>query len=107
FFLSRRRHTRFSRDWSSDVCSSDLVVNTVASALLSPHFQARSPEYPYFTVLITARNRSQAAQDALRAVAGQARTKQALAVLDARSEERRVVKGCKCVSERERQNREA
>src|SRR5690606_39615221 len=26
FFLSsRRRHTRFSRDWSSDVCSSDLV----------------------------------------------------------------------------------
>src|SRR5690606_39928347 len=26
FFSSRRRHTRFSRDWSSDVCSSDLVV---------------------------------------------------------------------------------
>src|SRR5690606_1850416 len=24
FFSSRRRHTRFSRDWSSDVCSSDL-----------------------------------------------------------------------------------
>src|SRR5690606_41067309 len=23
----RRRHTRFSRDWSSDVCSSDLPVN--------------------------------------------------------------------------------
>src|SRR5690606_26055313 len=22
----RRRHTRFSRDWSSDVCSSDLVL---------------------------------------------------------------------------------
>src|SRR5690606_40786210 len=22
---SRRRHTRFSRDWSSDVCSSDLI----------------------------------------------------------------------------------
>src|SRR5690606_40480127 len=30
FFSSRRRHTRFSRDWSSDVCSSDL------------HFSARS-----------------------------------------------------------------
>src|SRR5690606_40563650 len=27
FFSSRRRHTRFSRDWSSDVCSSDLSVN--------------------------------------------------------------------------------
>src|SRR2546429_3726321 len=25
FFSSRRRHTRCSRDWSSDVCSSDLV----------------------------------------------------------------------------------
>src|SRR5690606_40421747 len=27
FFSSRRRHTRFSRDWSSDVCSSDLYRN--------------------------------------------------------------------------------
>src|SRR5690606_40136930 len=26
FFSSRRRHTRFSRDWSSDVCSSDLCT---------------------------------------------------------------------------------
>src|SRR5438105_11145144 len=26
FFSSRRRHTRSTRDWSSDVCSSDLVV---------------------------------------------------------------------------------
>src|SRR5690606_40094690 len=26
FFSSRRRHTRFSRDWSSDVCSSDLKI---------------------------------------------------------------------------------
>src|SRR2546422_7909329 len=26
FFSSRRRHTRCSRDWSSDVCSSDLVA---------------------------------------------------------------------------------
>src|SRR6266498_5415335 len=26
FFSSRRRHTRCGRDWSSDVCSSDLVV---------------------------------------------------------------------------------
>src|SRR2546430_14251352 len=27
FFSSRRRHTRFDCDWSSDVCSSDLVVH--------------------------------------------------------------------------------
>src|SRR2546429_7286787 len=26
FFSSRRRHTRCSRDWSSDVCSSDLWI---------------------------------------------------------------------------------
>src|SRR5690625_5551116 len=26
FFSSRRRHTRWPRDWSSDVCSSDLYL---------------------------------------------------------------------------------
>src|SRR5690606_39828242 len=31
FFSSRRRHTRFSRDWSSDVCSSDLLIRTIWS----------------------------------------------------------------------------
>src|SRR5690606_40516181 len=31
FFSSRRRHTRFSRDWSSDVCSSDLWAETFSS----------------------------------------------------------------------------
>src|SRR3712207_4235887 len=30
FFSSRRRHTRYWRDWSSDVCSSDLVEVYVA-----------------------------------------------------------------------------
>src|SRR5690606_39369295 len=34
FFSSRRRHTRFSRDWSSDVCSSDLVRGTFAASLV-------------------------------------------------------------------------
>src|SRR5690606_39752857 len=33
FFSSRRRHTRFSRDWSSDVCSSDLDSFRVLDAL--------------------------------------------------------------------------
>src|SRR6266550_5643618 len=32
FFSSRRRHTRCSRDWSSDVCSSDLGLVMVLSA---------------------------------------------------------------------------
>src|SRR5699024_11277051 len=30
FFSSRRRHTRSKRDWSSDVCSSDLFAYTAA-----------------------------------------------------------------------------
>src|SRR5690625_6645788 len=30
FFSSRRRHTRWPRDWSSDVCSSDLMAISVA-----------------------------------------------------------------------------
>src|SRR5690606_30582894 len=32
FFSSRRRHTRFSRDWSSDVCSSDLGFSGLVNA---------------------------------------------------------------------------
>src|SRR5256884_1632687 len=32
FFSSRRRHTRCSRDWSSDVCSSDLIAYARALA---------------------------------------------------------------------------
>src|SRR5437870_7559270 len=28
FFSSRRRHTRWPRDWSSDVCSSDLTASS-------------------------------------------------------------------------------
>src|SRR6266498_1256553 len=32
FFSSRRRHTRCGRDWSSDVCSSDLLREHAAAA---------------------------------------------------------------------------
>src|SRR5437868_11471914 len=54
FFSSRRRHTRSKRDWSSDVCSSDLglgiarslgrlgvPVYAVESKSLSPVFYSR------------------------------------------------------------------
>src|SRR5690625_1483970 len=33
FFSSRRRHTRWPRDWSSDVCSSDLLYTIVSCFL--------------------------------------------------------------------------
>src|SRR2546430_11693393 len=34
FFSSRRRHTRFDCDWSSDVCSSDLNTTTVSTTFI-------------------------------------------------------------------------
>src|SRR5690625_7726078 len=38
FFSSRRRHTRWPRDWSSDVCSSDLqLLELVKNALVGGH----------------------------------------------------------------------
>src|SRR2546422_1275380 len=40
FFSSRRRHTRCSRDWSSDVCSSDLVAQSLYKALVAAKAQA-------------------------------------------------------------------
>src|SRR6266576_791612 len=33
FFSSRRRHTRSLRDWSSDVCSSDLLHDAIAALI--------------------------------------------------------------------------
>ena len=59
------------------------LVNTIAGICLEAHFEDQAPEYPSFSVLITGANRDQAAQDALRAIASQNRTKQATAVLDA------------------------
>ena len=59
------------------------LVNTIAGVCLAPSFENQAPDYPFFSVLITGNNRAQAALDALRAIAGQNRTKQATAVLDA------------------------
>src|SRR5256886_10055546 len=48
FFSSRRRHTRFDCDWSSDVCSSDLVLATDADPLVSLYTGRRTvPLYVY------------------------------------------------------------
>src|SRR3712207_4754732 len=38
FFSSRRRHTRYWRDWSSDVCSSDLAAARSARVVV-PDYQ--------------------------------------------------------------------
>src|SRR5207249_5751752 len=55
FFSSRRRHTRSKRDWSSDVCSSDLTaIRRIANEIfdftettrrsLGTHWQVRTPQ---------------------------------------------------------------
>src|SRR3989449_11090818 len=41
FFSSRRRHTRCSRDWSSDVCSSDLLGVAAWATLMTKEFFVR------------------------------------------------------------------
>src|SRR5258705_7122006 len=51
FFSSRRRHTRWLSDWSSDVCSSDLMIRRPPRSTLFPEAaamrtQGERPEMP-------------------------------------------------------------
>src|SRR5690606_39534659 len=74
FFSSRRRHTRFSRDWSSDVCSSDLEcmkLTATTRAVTNEKYWKQTSIAEAFRFLDTARARHVA-----------------------RSEERRVGEGC-------------
>src|SRR5258707_7184582 len=76
FFSSRRRHTRYWRDWSSDVCSSDLLLLLGEAAFVGVLVQRTSQR--------AAEARQMRAAVALRDVVG-----------EARSEERRVGKECR------------
>src|SRR5215510_16202979 len=42
FFSSRRRHTRWPRDWSSDVCSSDLAYSGISYYMMAIREQAKA-----------------------------------------------------------------
>src|SRR3712207_7622717 len=44
FFSSRRRHTRYWRDWSSDVCSSDLSDEERPAAVEEHHRAEDRPD---------------------------------------------------------------
>src|SRR5690606_40998194 len=50
FFSSRRRHTRFSRDWSSDVCSSDLISRAITPEGVVDIFAAAGLEKPDISI---------------------------------------------------------
>src|SRR5207249_9553402 len=49
FFSSRRRHTRSKRDWSSDVCSSDLISNDSGLNLTFDPSGVLNPNFGYAT----------------------------------------------------------
>src|SRR3712207_9407970 len=78
FFSSRRRHTRYWRDWSSDVCSSDLYERQPRrSDAVAEQLEARLDAHR-------------------RLVAAEGVVERRQSVLDrARSEERRVGKECR------------
>ncbi len=59
------------------------IVNSAGSVCLATHFAELAPDYPVFSTLITNQSRGQAAQDAIRWIAGNVQSKQATAVLDA------------------------
>src|SRR2546430_440945 len=46
FFSSRRRHTRFDCDWSSDVCSSDLITLPSLRNIELPSLYLFVPSFP-------------------------------------------------------------
>src|SRR2546421_7568426 len=86
FFSSRRRHTRSDRDWSSDVCSSDLVSGVIEDIRIVRRVDGRSG--PLHAVL-----------DVLRALSsGRLRPHHDVSRLPGaavRSEERRVGEECR------------
>src|SRR5690606_40422410 len=90
FFSSRRRHTRFSRDWSSDVCSSDLDEFFRDSLLTLPDISKVGAE-DYFSYLETmfGSNLGEAHRPFLEHLIAIAYLKKM------RSEERRVGKECR------------
>ena len=59
------------------------LVNIAGAVCLAPQFENKSPDYPIFSVLITARNRGQTASEGLKWIAGGVKSKQGTAVLDA------------------------
>src|SRR5206468_8865828 len=87
FFSSRRRHTRSDRDWSSDVCSSDLAAGTFVFSNLPPnpyHLVIEAQGFQRLERDVDVRSAVPITLDLTLALAGATR-----------SEERRVGKECR------------
>src|SRR2546421_4269835 len=80
FFSSRRRHTRSDRDWSSDVCSSDLFL---AGKILRCHVENGQKE------------RMIPKQCSISTIEGFGKDLRMMIAFFYRSEERRVGKECR------------
>src|SRR5204863_6861391 len=93
FFSSRRRHTRSLRDWSSDVCSSDLAMFTRRNFLRSVGTATAMAGLASFSeggierIIAATRSTGDASPDKLATDEDFWRE---------RSEERRVGKECRC-----------
>jgi hypothetical protein len=96
FEVTYQGKTKTLQEWSKGVSLRDRarlgpderinfrdVVNIVSGLALGQRFVDISPEYPTFSVLVTEANRKQLVGNALRALAGGTRTKDARAILDA------------------------
>ncbi|MGV8691291.1 DUF6079 family protein, partial [Pseudomonas aeruginosa] len=59
------------------------IVNVTSGLALGTHFADLAPEYPTFSALVTEANRKQLIGNALKALAGGTRTKDAIVILDA------------------------
>src|SRR3989344_1506879 len=55
FFSSRRRHTRLTCDWSSDVCSSEITKRSGAKTKIA---EKRKPRIKYFAFIYIGRGNS-------------------------------------------------
>src|SRR5699024_11759154 len=90
FFSSRRRHTRSKRDWSSDVCSSDLKAALIDTAFESVHVYIKNE-----LKIMVERRRSNAILQMIEEFTKLYNDKFDLAYAEVRSEERRVGKECR------------
>src|SRR2546430_8967762 len=88
FFSSRRRHTRFDCDWSSDVCSSDLTSDELVAPVVRTAIHQADPHL--VTVNIESAEWGQEWRIAPMRV-----NAFVLGALAMRSEERRVGKECR------------